>query len=473
MSRPFAAVLLSLTLVACTLSSAIDYSALDYNDAIEDVVDKLLVINILRARDNAPLHFGDIPSIHESLQVSGSLQSAVPYGPLNHNTSAAGRATVTPTVGAQISPSFDLNNLDAKDFVTGLMAPIDPYVVKYWLDRGLDKRLVLLLFFAAAEITTEDQPGHKVSLLIHNAPRIAPKDDENSEFSNYLTLINRIVREDFTANSYSEVRQISGPFTMDPGKSLKGILGLDPAKFEISYATGTKQYALFSATADKKVAFCIGHARIPLHTDTTITPQIIGDSCTDPKVYTSTPTLHVPPEMTLDVPPEKEPPVDVQKNGKPHSPQKNPNYSCPGTPKEWLDRAHHSNPDKDRTGCPVSHLGVKLYIRSVGDIIHFLGDLLNLREHPLPNINYPVTLDFCYGKQPSTVECNHGYLFRLIGANDPSARFAVNYRGASYAVGPDDPSDHTLQVLAILNQLVNLNKSATDLRTTPFVQVLP
>jgi hypothetical protein len=33
--------------------------------------------------------------------------------------------------------------------------------------------------------------------------------------------------------------------------------------------------------------------------------------------------------------------------------------------------------------------------------------------------------------------------------------------------------DHTLEILGVLHQLVGLNKSATDIRSTPAVQLLP
>lgn len=33
--------------------------------------------------------------------------------------------------------------------------------------------------------------------------------------------------------------------------------------------------------------------------------------------------------------------------------------------------------------------------------------------------------------------------------------------------------DHTLEILAVLHQVVGLNKSAADIRATPFVQVVP
>ena len=75
---------------------------------------------------------------------------------------------------------------------------------------------------------------------------------------------------------------------------------------------------------------------------------------------------------------------------------------------------------------------------------------------------------------------------------DPgNARFALTYRDKEYSVanmnflngaprrdgssGADNAQqkDHTLEILGVLQQLVNLNKSATDIRSTPAVQVLP
>jgi hypothetical protein len=94
-----------------------------------------------------------------------------------------------------------------------------------------------------------------------------------------------------------------------------------------------------------------------------------------------------------------------------------------------------------------------------------------------------VTFGFC-GDNPEP-GCDDIFL-RLDG--DPChARFSLSYRDRSYYVAnfnppgrdstcspePHDRKDHTLEVLAVLHQLVGLNKSATDIRTTPAVQLLP
>jgi hypothetical protein len=141
-------------------------------------------------------------------------------------------------------------------------------------------------------------------------------------------------------------------------------------------------------------------------------------------------------------------------------------------------------------------LELRLYIRSVGEIFQFLGDLLyyqdEIRKYLDDNpqlslkLNSPVTFGYC-GDQPEA-GCDDVFL-RLDG--DPcNARFSLTYRDKEYHVANFSPprevrqgfscrpdgtvrKDHTLEVLSVLHQLVGLNKSATDIRPTPTVNVLP
>jgi hypothetical protein len=55
------------------------------------------------------------------------------------------------------------------------------------------------------------------------------------------------------------------------------------------------------------------------------------------------------------------------------------------------------------------------------------------------------------------------------GAND---RVAVNYMGKMYYVRQGNSKDHTLQVLALISQLINANKSANEIPVTKAVQIV-
>ena len=64
---------LAVLVSGCGLSSvAIHSEALSFGGVIEDTTNKLLVMNVLRARDKAPLHFADIPVVRESIQQTAS-----------------------------------------------------------------------------------------------------------------------------------------------------------------------------------------------------------------------------------------------------------------------------------------------------------------------------------------------------------------------------------------------------------------
>jgi hypothetical protein len=139
-------------------------------------------------------------------------------------------------------------------------------------------------------------------------------------------------------------------------------------------------------------------------------------------------------------------------------------------------------------------LELRLHIRSVGEMFQFLGDLLHyqdemrryLESDPKPKVtlNTPVTFGYC--PDDPGPGCDDIF-FRLDGDRN-NARFTLMYRDREYAVaninaldgavrtdGPGNAhrKDHTIEILSVLHQLVNLNKSAADIRATPSVQVLP
>ena len=105
-------------------------------------------------------------------------------------------------------------------------------------------------------------------------------------------------------------------------------------------------------------------------------------------------------------------------------------------------------------------------LRSVDAIIHYLGAVQRLvdADRGPDGAKKGVTWD------------DHGVrqtLFQLHAAPSGSDRIAVSYRGRRYYVREGDPSDHTLEVLALVNQLINANKIASEIPSTKAVQIVP
>jgi len=484
---------LSLLLSGCGVSPAvIKNDTLSFGEVIEEITNKLLVVNVLRARDKAPLHFSDIPVIRESMQHTASLLFLDQLGSLSTTL----RDTRGGTLSVQISPSFELTHLQSKEFITGISSPIDPKVVKYWLDRGLDRRIVLLLFFSAAEIVeTRSEKGPVNTLKIMNSPRDAIdvlrgrrqafsgpealKCDTQSDFERYLKALN--LARTFFANTFRERRLLARGMNLDPekdSKNLQNFAALDQSKVQLVYDKGLSAYNLYALSSEQKVAFCFYDDR----TSGLATPQYgvvqaggeqVGDrrSC-----YQS--VVDAPMEDSTK-PQLSETPVFFQGVAE----VKQESRFC-----EIYNRFARITPrTTDAEGYP--RLQVRLHIRSVGEIFQFLGDLLqyqdevrnHLETEPRPKmmLNLPITFGYC-PDDPSP-GCNDIF-FRLDG--DPgNARFTLYYRDREYSVANINPQlggaesgqrrDHTLEILSVLHQLVNLNKSATDIRATPSVQVLP
>lgn len=502
MRRIFLAIGLSIWLSGCGLTpTLIKSDTLSFSDAIEDITNKLLLLNVLRARDKAPLHFADIPVIRESMQQSGSLGFIDILGSKIGTTL---RNTGTAGISFQTAPSFELTQLQSKEFITGISSPIDTKFVKYWLDRGLDRRIVLLLFFSAAEIVeTTSEAGPINTIKIMNSPREAmdaiknrqypfsgPEElrcDTQPDFLRYLKLINKL--KTFFANAFRERRVLAKGMNLDPekdSKSLQAFAALDQTKVQLVYDKGLGAYSLYALSPEQKVALCFyedrraGESLASEYKFIQAGPTPVSDknSCS---------------QSLVDVPAE-----DSTKPGISESPilfkgpaeAEEPSPYC-----EIYNKFMGENQVTKVNGYPK--LELRLYNRSVGEMFQFLGDLLQyqdeakqyLKSHPQfkMKINTPVTLGYC-GDDPSP-GCDDIF-FRLDG--DPcNARFTLMYRGQQYSVAnlnppndtrhqdtlcrPDSPyqPDHTLEILSIVHQLVNLHKSATDIRATPAVQVLP
>lgn len=488
---------LFLWLSGCAISPVeMKVDSLSFGEVIEDTTNKLLVLNVLRARDKAPLHFADIPVIRESLQQSANFSLQNFFG-----RATTARDSFILGTNVQKSPSFELTHLHSKDFITGISSPIDAKIVKYWLDRGLDRRIVLLLFFSAAEIVeTRSEKGPVRTIKIMNSPRDAVdvirgrqrafsgpealKCDTQSDFERYLKLLNAV--RTFFANTYRERRQLARGMNLDPekdSKNLQAFAALDQTKVQLVYDKGLSAYNLYALSSEQKVAFCFYEERRPLGlppaqyeiiqagAEPAGTRRSCYQSVVDAPVEDSTrPQLSETPLFFRG-------PAEVEQ----------PSRYC-----GIYNRFVSVSPATDAAEYPK--LELRLHIRSVGEIFQFLGDLLHYQDEirryleggpqVKQKLNTPVTFGYC--PDDPGPGCDDIF-FRLDGAPG-NARFTLTYRDKEYAVahinsldgalrtdGPGNArrKDHTIEILSVLHQLVNLNKSAADIRATPSVQVLP
>jgi len=486
----FLAAALLCALFGCALSpEMIKSDTMGFDDAIEDTTDKLLLLNVLRARDNAPLHFADIPVVRESIQQTASLGILNFLGKLANTTQ---RDNMTLGASVQKTPNFEVNHLQSKEFNTGIASPIDAKFVKYWLDRGLDRRIVLLLFFSAAEIVeTRSAAGPINTIRIMNSPRQAIdvirsrnrplsavpelRCDGQSDFERSLKLLNTV--STFFANTYRERRLLAKGMNLDTEKDSRGLQGfaaLDQTKTQLVLDKGLSTYSLYALSSEPKVAFCFYEANQSAEfISAGAGLPISKKSCF---------------QSVVDVPAE-----DLTRSEINETPiffrgpavVKEPSRYC-----EVYNQFTGIEAVK-KTG-EYPKLELRLQIRSVGEMFQFLGDLLQYQDEVKDylernqelnlKLNTPVTFGYC-GDEPNPGCAD---IFIRLDGDSCNARFALTYRDKQYYVANFNPPanaqcrpdsvvrrDHTLEILSVLHQLVGLHKSATDIRATPYVQVLP
>jgi hypothetical protein len=139
-----AALFAATVLCACSASQVIDHYAADYRETAASAGDAQLLLNILRAKDDLPIHFSDLSIIRGSIQWTAGTTASIPLAQNGVPTPA----TISPSIGAQNSPSFDLGTLDTKEFTRGMLTPTNPQIIKQLFDQGVDPRLIMILFFS-------------------------------------------------------------------------------------------------------------------------------------------------------------------------------------------------------------------------------------------------------------------------------------------------------------------------------------
>ena len=138
----------TLTLLGCSsvvpsLAPGLHDDAVAYGTAISDINDRVLLSNIIRARDYVPLNITELSTVTGTLTAQTNLGLSVPFGG-NYGTTP--RGTVTPAVELGAAPTFNMAALNTRGFTLNIIQPISPvYIASKW-NSGISHELLLLLF---------------------------------------------------------------------------------------------------------------------------------------------------------------------------------------------------------------------------------------------------------------------------------------------------------------------------------------
>jgi hypothetical protein len=392
-----AAVLLGLLAAAgCSLSGTIGDHSIAYNSSVERATDSLLVTNILRARDRVPLHFTAIGAIHGSLSLSAAL---------GYDLSNVSNNAVLPALFGSTSPSFDIGPLDRQEFARGLIRPIDPGLFRLLSERGLPDQLLIHLLVSRFEDSETGRAVYNEPHLHHDldpeARRVCaaqgmdakPPCDPFQAMADAMTQGGHL-----TFNGYTRLIPVGARLTRAESTAPDLLTALrEPGMTLRQDGSGWRLYRTVG-----QMVLCLPGKGQGQHTAFALDAEL---------------------------------------------PQVSP-MSQEGKPCGADEVAERPSP----AGHPAAP-GVSWYLRSVDELLHYLGDVQRREDEGVP-----YRIDNGRGTPR---------LFRLWKARPERSHLVVEYRGSRWWVAMYDPSqDLTSSVLSLTNQLLNLQKSAGEIPST-------
>jgi hypothetical protein len=203
-------------------------------------------------------------------------------------------------------------------------------------------------------------------------------------------------------------------------QGLRGLLAADPAKYRLVYKRETNEAQLFSVGAPE-VYFCKGLTPLPMVGLPTLANLPVSTAENSQVAIEQMKTLRQTLAQISDI--EKQ--------------------VCTASSAQFQSEAIRT------------YFG-SIYLRSAEGIIQYLGALAR-------------------SKELEQMQREHlGFTLLSFADSPDGARFGVDYKGSTYYVrAPTDGSDRTLEVLALLTQLLNLSKVAKEIPTTKAVEILP
>ncbi|HVT16004.1 MAG TPA: hypothetical protein VHQ90_07475 [Thermoanaerobaculia bacterium] len=153
---------------SCIRVGDLSQSAMRYNEAVEEAQNKMLLLNIVRAKLARPLYITDLSKITGSIKLdlsSGGVETD--YG---RSLGSLTSGKLAPSVDYVHNPTFDVNVLSQQDFMQGFMQPISKELLAYYWEQRWGKEFLLYLFVHQVTVRSLDDTSEPEETF-ENSPR--------------------------------------------------------------------------------------------------------------------------------------------------------------------------------------------------------------------------------------------------------------------------------------------------------------
>jgi len=427
----FSAAILGLS--GCAFGPQLKRVAVNHNELVANSNNELVLLNILRARDREPLHFTSVSKLIGDGQMQATVGSNIAikggtdtektnaFGDLIDTSTVAGTEVTTPSAQLVVSgkTSMDVAVWDTQEFYQGITASVPAGTVAHYLHQGWPSDLLTYVFVSSIELVAQKAQGSvkkgDVVATFRNDPHDPYASGDFQRFVGCYRLHTiQSTKDHAPLVALSRVTELS----------LADLALMDGDKFdidkpEIEGKTVERWIKRLGKTADA--------LRLRKVSDLSHCDRLLQ--------------------------------VETKESGAVQS------FLTIGTEgatvKHELAEGHSlvASGMYEKSGAQIP-VDIQIVLRSVDGLIYFLGEYIRLPEAP-----YGVASE--RGPVPLLV----------VTETRPSQVFAsTRYKGQRYYVPGNPKGDlapgRSSQIFALVQQLLNLHKSAKDRPTTQTVRVV-
>lgn len=138
-------------LVACS-KAEITHTAVSYSEALAEFGNKLILANAVRASQGFPMYFAALGAVTGKTNLQSSLANTTNFDILGL-TSYSFNPKITYDKGLS---SIGVNSLQTKEFMKEFLRPVDINLVKSYLDKGWPRSIILMMFVDTIRVKRED-----------------------------------------------------------------------------------------------------------------------------------------------------------------------------------------------------------------------------------------------------------------------------------------------------------------------------
>lgn len=235
----------ALSLGGC--SDLVDFSSWSagYDKAIERSYNENMLLNMVRASQNQPLHFTTVAVVRGNGQMSPSF-SILGTLPFRRFTDFARNGAELSSVGPSLSVSggfnFDMASLDNAEFIAGLLTPIRPATVNFYVGQGIPRELLFNLLIERIAITD----GGRTDMFLNDPTR--------PDFAQFQEVLGNLLRLGLTTEDISRMVPFGPPLTAADARNTEHLAAAIKAGLILSPVPGGT-YQLMSPVVSARFCF--------------------------------------------------------------------------------------------------------------------------------------------------------------------------------------------------------------------------